>query len=241
MAQRILVVDDDKDITRLIKSGLQEEGFQATVVYSGEDALMEIQRNSPDLVVLDRVLPGIDGLEVCQKIRSGSRTGHLPIIMLTSLDKEVDKLVGLGTGADDYLTKPFSVRELVARIKAVLRRYQLPVKNDVLQERDLRLFPMRHQAFLGEKELHLTNTEFRLLQFLMENKNAVLSRMALLDEIWDEDYSVTSRAMDVCIARLRENQLLHETAMIKILFVKNHLLVTNLPDTFLLTLSPSVV
>ena len=204
IAQRILVVDDDKDITQLIQAGLKEEGFRVTSVYTGENALVEIQRNPPQLVILDRVLPGIDGITVCQKIRSRPQTENLPIIMLTSLGKEVDKLVGLGCGADDYVTKPFSVRELVARIKTVLRRSQSSRKSEVLHKGNLRLDITRHQVFLREKEIHLTNTEFRVLRFFMESKGTVLSRTALLDEIWGEDYSFTTRAMDVCVARLRE-------------------------------------
>ena len=204
MAARILVVDDEKEIVRLIRIALVREGFRATPVYTGEDALTEIKRNLPDLVVLDRVLPGIDGLTVCQKIRSHPSTERLPIIMLTVLDKEVDKLLGLGMGADDYLTKPFSMQELVARIKAVLRRSQMPREKLVIENGNLKLDTAKHQAFREEKLLSLTYTEFRLLQFLMENKGLALSRISLLDEIWEEDYSFTTRIVDVYIARLRE-------------------------------------
>ena len=204
MAARILIVDDEKEIVRLIRIALVREGFRATPVYTGEDALTEIKRNLPDLVVLDRVLPGIDGLTVCQKIRSHPSTERLPIIMLTVLDKEVDKLLGLGMGADDYLTKPFSMQELVARIKAVLRRSQMPREKLVIENGNLKLDTAKHQAFREEKLLSLTYTEFRLLQFLMENKGLALSRISLLDEIWEEDYSFTTRIVDVYIARLRE-------------------------------------
>ena len=204
MAARILIVDDEKEIVRLIRIALVREGFRATPVYTGEDALTEIKRNLPDLVVLDRVLPGIDGLTVCQKIRSHPSTERLPIIMLTVLDKEVDKLLGLGMGADDYLTKPFSMQELVARIKAVLRRSQMPREKLVIENGNLKLDTTKHQAFRKEKLLSLTYTEFRLLQFLMENKGLALSRISLLDEIWEEDYSFTTRIVDVYIARLRE-------------------------------------
>ncbi len=204
MAARILVVDDEKEIVRLIRIALVREGFRATPVYTGEDALLEIRKNPPDLVVLDRMLPGIDGLTVCQKIRSHPSTERLPIIMLTALDQEVDKLLGLGMGADDYLTKPFSVRELVARIKAVLRRSQMPREQLILEDGNLKLDTARHQAFLRGKLLSLTYTEFKLLQFLMENKGLSLSRISLLDEVWEEDYSFTTRIVDVYIARLRE-------------------------------------
>ena len=204
MAARILVVDDEKEIVRLIRIALVREGFRATPVYTGEDALLEIRKNPPDLVVLDRVLPGIDGLTVCRKIRSNSPTERLSIIMLTALDQEVDKLLGLGMGADDYLTKPFSMRELVARIKAVLRRSQMPREKLIIENGNLKLDTARHQAFREEKLLSLTYTEFRLLQFLMENKGLALSRISLLDEVWEEDYSFTTRIVDVYIARLRE-------------------------------------
>ncbi len=204
MAARILVVDDEKEIVRLIRIALVREGFRATPVYTGEDALLEIRKNPPDLVILDRVLPGIDGLTVCQKTRSHPPTERLPIIMLTALDQEVDKLLGLGMGADDYLTKPFSMRELVARIKAVLRRSQMPREKLIIENGNLKLDTARHQAFREEKLLSLTYTEFRLLQFLMENKGLALSRISLLDEVWEEDYSFTTRIVDVYIARLRE-------------------------------------
>ena len=204
MTSRILIVDDEKDIVQLAKDALKQEGFKVTAVYNGEDALLEIKRSLPDLVILDRILPGIDGLTICQKIRSDSRTENLPIIMLTVLDREVDKLVGLGMGADDYVTKPFSVRELVARVKAVLRRSQMPREEQRMENGNLRLDTARHKAFLRCKPLSLTYTEFKLLEFFIQNKELALSRTTLLDEVFGEDYSFTTRTVDVYVARLRD-------------------------------------
>jgi len=204
MTSRILIVDDEKDIVQLAKDALKQEGFKVTAVYNGEDALLEIKRSLPDLVILDRVLPGIDGLTICQKIRSNYRTENLPIIMLTVLDREVDKLVGLGMGADDYVTKPFSVRELTARVKAVLRRSQMPREEQKMENGDLRLDTARHKASLRGKSLSLTYTEFKLLEFFIQNKGLALSRVTLLDEVFGEDYSFTTRTVDVYVARLRD-------------------------------------
>ncbi|NQS89825.1 response regulator transcription factor [Patescibacteria group bacterium] len=204
MTSRILIVDDEKDIVQLAKDALKQEGFKVTAVYNGEDALLEIKRSLPDLVILDRVLPGIDGLTICQKIRSNSRTENLPIIMLTVLDKEVDKLVGLGMGADDYITKPFSVRELTARVKAVLRRSQMSREEQRMENGNLKLDTARHKASLRGESLSLTYTEFKLLEFFIQNKGLALSRVTLLDEVFGEDYSFTTRTVDVYVARLRD-------------------------------------
>lgn len=208
MAQKkILVVDDEEHILELIKFNLEKNGFEVTTRDNGEDCILFLKDNSVDLVVLDLMLPGIDGLEVCKKIRGIDGLSKLPIIMLTARSEETDRILGLELGADDYMAKPFSVRELLARIKAVLRRtedQQPTVKNPLLKVKDLVMDPEKHEVTIGSDKIDLTLKEFELLKILIENRGKVLSRNLLLDEVWGYDYFGETRTVDVHIRHLRK-------------------------------------
>ncbi len=204
MASKILVVDDERNIGEILKYGLEKEGFEVALVFDGEEAINQIKQLVFDLVLLDIMLPGKDGLQVCQEIR---RLHHkLPVIMITAKEEEVDKIVGLELGADDYITKPFSVREVVARVKAVLRR---AVDSNYAGEQRLKCGNIEidfntMEAFKDGKPIELTFREFALLSFLMERRNHVFSRQKLLNEVWGYDYIGEERTVDVMIRRLRE-------------------------------------
>jgi len=205
MAREVLVVEDEPDIRRLVVLHLEREGFRCRTAANGLDALREAKANVPDLVVLDLMLPGIDGLEVCRRLRSDASTAGVPIIMLTAKSDEVDRVVGLEVGADDYVAKPFSPKELVARVRAVLRRSRPDHPTRVLAVGPVTLDPERHAVTLGGRALPLTPKEFDLLQALLEAAGRVLSREYLLNHVWgyaraDE---IESRTVDVHVRRLR--------------------------------------
>ena len=205
MPKDILVVEDEPDIRRLVVLHLEREGFRCRTASNGGDALREAQRAVPDLVVLDLMLPAIDGLEVCRRLRADAGTASVPIIMLTAKSGEVDRVVGLEVGADDYVVKPFSPTELVARVRAVLRRVQPDPERRVLSAGPLALDPARHVVTLRGRPLGLTPKEFDLLHALLEAAGRVLSREHLLNRVWgyaraDE---IESRTVDVHIRRLR--------------------------------------
>ena len=206
MSQRILVVDDDRQIVRLVQSYLEQAQYVVLTAYDGEDAMRIIRRERPDLIVLDLMLPGMDGLELCRRLRAGSATQSIPIIMLTARAEEVDRIVGLEMGADDYLPKPFSPRELVARVKAVLRRTAVPQASaeSPVTIGTLRLDPIRHEATKAETPLDLSAMEFRLLEFFLRHRGRVFTRTQLLDQVWGQDRFVEPRTVDVHIRRLRE-------------------------------------
>ncbi|MBM7614574.1 response regulator [Alkaliphilus hydrothermalis] len=208
MAQKkILVVDDEEHILELIKFNLEKNGFEVTTKDNGEECIQFLREIPVDLVVLDLMLPGIDGLEVCKKIRTIDGLAKLPIIMLTARSEETDRILGLELGADDYMAKPFSVRELVARIKAVLRRtedQQPTVKNTLLKVKDLVMDTEKHEVRIGSEKIELTLKEFELLKILIENRGKVLSRNLLLDEVWGYDYFGETRTVDVHIRHLRK-------------------------------------
>jgi phosphate regulon transcriptional regulator PhoB len=203
----ILVVEDEPDIRDLIVLHLSREGFSCRTAATGADALAEVRAAHPDLVVLDLMLPGLGGLDVCRRLRAEPATASLPIIMLTAKADEVDRVVGLEIGADDYVVKPFSPKELVARVRAVLRRARSPASAGapVLRAGALTLDPDRHLATVDERPLTLTPKEFDLLQALMESAGRVLSREQLLARVWGYAHAeeIESRTVDVHVRRLR--------------------------------------
>ncbi len=202
----ILIVEDEPDIANLVKYHLEKGGLPARVIADGKQALDLIVRDHPDLVILDLMLPGLDGLEVCRRLRGTADTRGIPVIMLTAKGEEVDRIVGLEMGADDYVPKPFSPRELVARVKAVLRRTATPPEpSDVpMTVDDLRLDPARHEVTKGGQPVFLSAMEFRLLEFFLRHRGRVYSRTQLLDQVWGQDRFVEPRTVDVHIRRLRE-------------------------------------
>jgi two-component system alkaline phosphatase synthesis response regulator PhoP len=206
MTPRILMVDDEKDIVDLIAYNLEKEGYETLKALDGEKALQLVRTKTPDLVVLDLMLPGIQGLEVCKRIRKDPETAFIPIIMLTAKGAEIDKIVGLEVGADDYITKPFSVKELLARIKAVLRRSEArraAGQAEVFEFKGLHIDFKSYEVTVDGKRVDLSPTEFRLLKFLSRNPGRVYSREQILDRVWGDEAFVEPRTVDVHIRRLR--------------------------------------
>jgi len=206
MSTRVLVVEDDPDIAELVARYLEKAGYAATRVSSGRDALDAVRVKAPDLIVLDVMLPHVDGLEVCRLLRANDHTASIPIIMLTARAEESERIVGLEMGADDYLAKPFSPNELVARVRALLRRAQ---RVDAPSGRPLSLGaivvdPERHIVSLDGREVALTAKEFLLLSYLLQHRGRVLSRDVLLEQVWGYRYTGGTRTVDVHVRRLRE-------------------------------------
>ncbi|MDA8100998.1 MAG: response regulator [Nitrospiraceae bacterium] len=201
---RILAVDDEQDILQLVTYNLQKEGYLVETAKTGEEALRMARERPYQLIVLDLMLPGLSGIELCRIFKHDPETAHIPIIMLTARAEEIDKVTGLETGADDYITKPFSVRELLARVKSILRRVDgsLPGRKK-LSAGGIEIDLERHRVKAGETELGLSPTEFRLLRFLIERKGKVMSRDQILDAIWKGEAFVEPRTVDVHIRRLR--------------------------------------
>ena len=207
MKETVLIVEDEKDIVKMLEYNLKKEGFKTISVSDGEDAIDSSISRSPDLIILDLMLPGIDGLEVCKTIKSNSKTTSIPIIMLTAKSQESDKVVGLELGADDYMTKPFSPRELIARIKAVLRRAKEKNKSpEMLKVGDLSIDLSKIMVSVKGKQVELTAKEFELLKTLMKANGRMLSRDYLLDNIWGFDHAIEiqTRTVDVHIRTLRK-------------------------------------
>jgi len=204
MNKLIAVVDDEADIVELITHHLKKEGFKVRGFYDGESLLTFIKDNPPDLVILDLMLPGIDGLEVCRTLKVNERTSSIPIIMLTAKGTETDIVVGLELGADDYIVKPFSPRELIARVKAILRRAQSAKKTKLFKVGDLVLDLTKYEVRVKNKKVDLTTTEFRVLAILSEKPGWVLTRNQLLDDLWEDEKIVLDRTIDVHIKNLRE-------------------------------------
>lgn len=222
MREKILIVEDEKDIVKMLEYNLKKEGFKALSASDGEDALDLVIRQRPDLVILDLMLPGMDGLEVCKNLKNDTKTRAIPVIMLTAKSQESDKIVGLELGADDYVTKPFSPRELIARIKAVLRRMKEKDKlPEVLKIGDLKIDFAKIVVTVKDKPAELTAKEFELLKTLIKVKGRVLSRDYLLDNIWgfDNAMEIQTRTVDVHIRTLRK-KLKSESK--RIITVKNY-------------------
>jgi len=199
----VLVVDDEKTLVKALSFNLEKEGFRVEQAYDGEEALKKVFEVKPDIVVLDLMLPEVDGFEVCRRIR---KKLEIPIIMLTARSEDIDKVLGLELGADDYLTKPFNSRELVARIKAILRRSTVREEEarKLIQIGRLQVDLLQHRVRLGEQEVALTSKEFALLSFLAANAGNVYSREQLLEQVWGYDYYGDVRTVDVHIRHLRE-------------------------------------
>jgi len=205
MKQRILVVDDEPDLLELVRVNLAQAGFEVETASKGRGALESVRRSAPDLIVLDLMLPDIQGTDVCRELRADPEFARLPIIMLTARADEVDRVVGFELGADDYVTKPFSPRELTLRVRAILRRRSQQIDGEEsLEYRSLRLDSERHRCFVEDVEVDLTAKEFDLLKRLMRRPGRVLTRDQLLEEVWGHDVTVTTRTIDTHVKRLRE-------------------------------------
>ncbi len=204
MAPHVLVVEDEDALSALLQYNLDKEGYQVTVAADGEEALVVIDEAQPDLIVLDWMLPQVSGVEVCRRLRARPETRNMPIIMLTARGEETDRIRGLDTGADDYIVKPFSMSELAARIRAVLRRIRPGLADDRLHHGDIVVDRVAHRVRRANQEIHLGPTEFRLLDYLMQHPGRVFSREQLLDAVWGSDVYVEARTVDVHIGRLRK-------------------------------------
>ena len=205
MADRILVVDDEPDLLELVRFQLTQAGFEVETARDGRQGLEAIRRRRPSLVVLDWMLPDLSGPDVCRQVRSDPELRDLPVLMLTAKAEEVDRVVGFELGADDYVTKPFSPRELALRVRAILRRSTgEPARSERLERGAISLDIERHRCSVGDVEIALTAKEFRLLEALMSRPGRVLSRQRLLDEVWGSDITVTERTIDTHLKRLRE-------------------------------------
>ncbi|HVG82521.1 MAG TPA: phosphate regulon transcriptional regulator PhoB [Methylomirabilota bacterium] len=200
----ILVVEDEAPLVTLLRYNLEREGFAVLEAQDGDEALNQAREQKPDLVLLDWMLPLVSGIEICRQLRRHPETRAIPIVMLTARGEEGDKLRGLDSGADDYVTKPFSPSELIARIRAVLRRTRPVPADEMLRFEDVTLDLAAHRVRRGKRDLHLGPTEFRLLRFFLENPGRVFSREQLLDRVWGRDVYVEPRTVDVHIRRLRK-------------------------------------
>jgi len=203
--QQILIVDDERDIVRVLDFSLRQAGFDTVVAYDGEQALARIEQRVPELVLLDLMLPDVPGTEICKKLKTSPRTRHVPVLMLTARGEEIDRVLGFELGADDFVTKPFSVRELVLRIRAVLRRSASdeaePLRGQV---GPIKVDPEAHRAYVADEEVTLTSLEFKLLVSLMSRAGRVQSREQLLDQVWGLSPETQTRTVDTHIKRLRE-------------------------------------
>ncbi len=204
--ENILVVDDAEDILELVSYNLNKNGFKVTRAASGEDALGTARTELPDLIILDLMLPGVDGLDVCKILKNDSKTSHIPILMLTAKGEEADIVTGLELGADDYVTKPFSPRVLIARVRTILRRKAQDggEESSTIRIHDLVINPGRHEVLVKGAPVELTHTEFLLVHFLAKRPGWVFTRNQIIDEVRGEDYAVTDRSVDVFVAGLRK-------------------------------------
>ena len=214
---RIVVVEDDADIAEVVSHHLRKAGYDTEIITSGNEVLPRLLHMPPDLVILDLMLPGINGIEVCRAIRTETRISNIPIIMLTAKVSEIDRIIGLEIGADDYVTKPFSPKELVARVGAVLRRVQgIKGSTQSLQFASLVVDTDRHQVTLDGQDVRLTGKEFLLLKYFIENQGRVLSRDVLLSNVWGYRYTEGTRTVDVHIRHLREKLPVLASALVTI-------------------------
>lgn len=207
MREKILVVDDEPSIVTLLEFNLQKEGFTVITASDGQIALEKFEKEQPDLIVLDLMLPGIDGYEVCRRLREKGRT--VPLLMLTAKDEELDKILGLELGADDYITKPFSPREVVARVRAILRRSRMTTEHhntesEKISAYDLVIYPQNYEAYFKGEPMELTPKEFELLVYLARHKGRVLTREQLLNAVWNYDFVGDTRIVDVHVSHLRD-------------------------------------
>jgi len=215
MAQRILVVDDEPDLLELVRVNLRQAGFQVETAATGREALDLLRRSPPDLLLLDLMLPDISGTDICRQVRADPERADVPIIMLTARADEIDRVVGLELGADDYVTKPFNPRELVARVKAILRRTRRAVRTEVpIHVGDVTIDPARHKVTISGQPVELRPKEFDLLLTLAEHQGIVLNREQLLNLVWGYDFYGETRTIDVHIAQLRK-RLAHSTTEIE--------------------------
>ncbi|MES2907403.1 MAG: phosphate regulon transcriptional regulator PhoB [Pseudomonadota bacterium] len=201
---RILIVEDDEPLSVLLRYNLEVEGFETEVIMRGDDAEIRCKENLPDLVLLDWMLPGISGIELCRRLRARENTAELPIIMLTARGEEAERIRGLSLGADDYIVKPFSVPELMARVKAILRRTNPGIVSKNLKAGNIELDRETHRVRREGKDIHLGPTEFKLLEFFMKAPGRVFSREQLLNGVWGHDVYVDERTVDVHVGRLRK-------------------------------------
>ncbi len=208
--EKILIVEDDRHLSKLLKYNLDKAGFSSSVVESGEDVFHALGRETFHLIILDVMLPKMDGFEVCKKIRQDSKFQKIPIVMLTARGEEIDRIVGLEIGADDYVVKPFSPRELILRVKGLLRRSTSATtsiaksQDEVLVVDDLKVDISRHKVTVNNKEVNLTSMEFKLLETLIRRQGRVQTRDQLLNDVWDLDAEVTTRTIDTHVKRLRQ-------------------------------------
>jgi phosphate regulon transcriptional regulator PhoB len=203
--QRIAIIEDEADIVEMVRYNLRKDGFEVESFARGREGLEHLRRNPPDLLLLDIMLPDEDGLSICRQLRADERLKELPVVFLTARGEEIDRIVGLEIGADDYVVKPFSPRELVARIKAILRRQARPAeKSELVEIRGLRLDARTQDVTVRGNPVRLSALEFRLLHFLASHPRQIFTRERLLDEVWGRDCSVTLRTVDVHVRRLRE-------------------------------------
>lgn len=206
MKNRVLIAEDEKPISDIIKFNLEKEGYEIITAYDGEDALKKALNEQLELIILDIMMPSMDGFEICKRVREKS---SVPIIMVTAKEEEVDKILGLELGADDYITKPFSIRELVARVKANVRRQEMNINADqqekeIIKNKDLSIDLMKYEVKKGSTSIDLTVREFELLKFLAKQKDQVFSREQLLERVWGYEYYGDIRTVDVTVRRLRE-------------------------------------
>ncbi len=206
---RVLLVEDEPAQRAVLAYNLEAEGFDVIQADNGEDALLLVSEEAPDIIILDWMMPKLSGIEVCRRLKMRPETRGIPIIMLSARAEEVDKIRGLETGADDYVVKPYSVLELMARARAQLRRVRPSTAGVVLEHEDIRLDPESHRVFRGEKSLKLGPTEFKLLVTLLERPGRVFSREQLLDLVWGRDIYVDTRTVDVHVGRLRKSLMQH--------------------------------
>ena len=203
-AAKLLLVEDDPSLAELLEFRFEKEGYDVRVTADGDEALVMVAEDTPDLIILDWMIEGTSGIEVCRRLRRDKTAAHVPIIMLTARESEDDRVRGLETGADDYLTKPFSPRELLARVAAVMRRIRPALAGEAISVGDIRLDPVAHKVERRAQTLQMGPTEYRLLKFLMENPGRVFSRGQLLDGVWGTGSDIELRTVDVHIRRLRK-------------------------------------
>ena len=200
--RNILIIEDESDVADLLEIGLRKAGFKTTAATDGATGLQKARDNRPDFIVLDLMLPKMSGLEVCRILKGDAATAHIPVLMLTAKAEEVDRIVGLEFGADDYVTKPFSPREVMLRIRAILRRGEKP--EETLQAGSISIDPARHQVRVNGKRVHLTSLEFKLLRTLIQRRGRVQDRDKLLNDVWGYESVIDTRTVDTHVRRLRE-------------------------------------